>query len=48
MGNYETADAVYDELGGVLRDALSNEAQLARLRKADAIFQFTRPSLKRC
>lgn len=40
MGNYETADAVYEELGGVLRDALSNEAQLARLRKADAIFQF--------
>jgi len=40
MGSYETADAVHEELGGVLRDALSNEAQLARLRKADAVFQF--------
>lgn len=40
MGNYESADAVYEELGGVLRDALADEAQLARLRQADAVFQF--------
>jgi hypothetical protein len=39
MGNYESAEAVYEELGGVLRDALANERQLAALRKADAVFQ---------
>lgn len=40
MATYDGAEAVYDELGGVLRRVLADPARLARLQSADAIVRF--------
>ena len=40
MAGYDDAEAVYDELGGVLRTVLANRERLAALQAADAVVQF--------
>ena len=40
MGHYESAEAVQDELGGILRNVLGNEQRLAAVRRTDSIVRF--------
>ena len=40
MGRYETADAVYDELGAVFGAVLGNHDRLQQIWKADSVFTF--------